>query len=97
MKNVDDYIESGELQLTPEQKKAAKAVYKAMRDAAKLHVEFWDDYGTLSCYNGNKLKGFQMHPVSESFVSTEHDPCYYELLKNFQAGNADDPRYWEPK
>lgn len=97
MKNIEDYIESGELEMTPEQIKAAKSVYKAMREAAKLNVQFWDDYGTLACYNGNKLKGFQMHSVSDSFVSTDYDPQYSEMLKNFQAGNADDPRYWEPK
>jgi hypothetical protein len=34
--------------LTDEQIKACKKVFKAMKDADKLGVQFWDMYGTLT-------------------------------------------------
>lgn len=103
MNITDEQIEK--LSLTPDQLKAAKKVYAAMKAAGKLGVHFWDDYGTLSCYNDKKIQV----PIMEDFLSysekcgdeyfeansgTEgHLVVYYENLKNFFAGNADDPYY----
>ena len=41
--------------LTPAQLKAAKRVYAAIKAAGKLGVGFWDNYGTLECYNSTKI------------------------------------------
>jgi len=92
-----NYEDFDELKLTKEQEKAAKAVYRAMRKAAKLNVDFWDDYGTLSCYNGNKIARLNMDGNIKGNVSIR-DYCitYYEMLSNFYAGNADDDMWAEP-
>lgn len=87
-----------ELQLTKEQLNAAKMVYKAMKIAGKLGVHFWDDYGTLSCYNANKIERLTMdYEVHSDIEIHENNIAYYETLKNFHAGNSDDRVYANPK
>lgn len=81
-----------DLNLSVEQKKAAKAVYRAIKNAAKLNVIFWDNYGTLSCYNGDKISSLTMEK-KEGDKELEYDDFYYQELDNFEAGNADDPIY----
>ena len=85
-----------ELTLTIEQIKVAKSVYRAMRKAAKLGIEFWDDYGTLGCYNGKKIKALHMDDNKGKFKILGDDEWYYEALNNFHSGNADDTIYVEP-
>jgi hypothetical protein len=83
-----------ELELTKEQLKAAKEVYSVIKKAGSFGVHFWDDYGTLSCYNGYKIKSLSMDFESHSNIEIhEHRLAYYEQLKNFHAGNADDNVY----
>jgi hypothetical protein len=83
-----------DLDLTDEQIKAAKAVYRAMRKASKLGVVFWDNYGTLQCYNAEKITC--PVPDSDKEISMwEHDPTYSEILDNFRSGNADDELFYD--
>jgi hypothetical protein len=87
-----------ELELTKEQIKAAKAVYSAIKKAEKLGVEFWDNYGTLSCYNGLKIDCIEMDDRRGGIPLSENENLvYYELLKNFHAGNSDDPIWIIPR
>jgi len=83
-----------ELELTNEQLKAAKAVYRAMRKAAKLNVHFWDNYGNFQCYNGNKIKRPMPDPSREISIE-DYDPTYSEETYNFHAGNSDDPLFFD--
>lgn len=87
-------------ELTEEQLKAAKAVYRAMRRAAKLNIQFWDDYGTLSCFNGNKIKAIQpdKHDAPNAIdIRNEYDVTYNERLTNIHNANADDDLYAVPR
>lgn len=82
--------------LTDEQLKAAKAVYAAMRKAAKLGVEFWDMYGILSCYNGRVFRSIQMEDIPNGIPAHNAEGSvlvYFEYLQNFAHGQADDP-FW---
>ena len=81
------------LELTPEQLKAAKKVYKAMREAGKLGVYFWDNYGTLQCYNGKKIS-LPVPDNTNEISICDFDPTYYEMLKNYSSGNADDELFY---
>ena len=91
-----------DLELTEHQLKLAKKVYIAMRKAGKAGVHFWDNYGKLDCYNSKKIKRIYP-PANRPFSKTdiniqEHtNITYYEDLKNFFAGNADDDLYAVPK
>lgn len=90
-------MEYEHLELTEEQLKAAKSVYKAIRKAGKLGVEFWDDYGILGCYNGNQIRALHMDQRTPDVVSIrDHDITYDEHLANFHSGNADDEVFVEP-
>ena len=81
------------LELTDKQLKAAKDVYKAMRTAGKLGVGFWDNYGTLQCYNAKKIS--LPRPDNNCNKSLQdYDPTYYELLNNYSSGNADDELFY---
>ena len=82
-----------ELKLTTEQLKAAKAVYRSIRKANKLGVAFWDDYGTLSCYNDRKISRLNMEGNGVNI--REHDITYSEMLPSFEAGNSDDDMWAE--
>ena len=85
-----------EFELTSDQLKAAKAVYRAMRKAHKLGVIFWDNYGAMQCYNSRKISC----PVPDSsyeYSLLDNNVSYYEPLKNFQAGNADDELFFNLK
>jgi len=81
------------LELTDKQLKAAKDVYKAMKAAGKLGVYFWDNYGTLQCYNSKKIS-LPRPDASRDKSLQEYDPTYYELLNNFSSGNADDELFY---
>jgi len=86
------------LELTREQIQAAKSVYRAIRKAAELNVEFWDDYGTLACYNGNTIECLEMDERGHSDIEIhENNIYYYELLDNFHPGNSDDRVYAKPR
>lgn len=65
-----------ELKMTDEQIKSAKAVYRAIRKANKLGVTFWDDYGTLSCYNDKKIARLNME--GNGINIREYDITYCE-------------------
>lgn len=81
--------------LTDLQRKTAKKVEKAIKEAAKLGVEFFDDYGRLTAYNGLIIK----LPVPDHTLAEELNPdfVYSMNLDNFHAGNADDQLYVERK
>ena len=84
-----------ELELTENQLKLAKKVYMAIRKAGKAGVDFWDNYGTLACYNAKKIqlprpdKGFSISTLKHNNL------IYEETLKTFFAGNADDELFTE--
>ena len=69
-----------------------------MKDAHKVGVAFWDNYGTLTAYNAKKITC----PVPEDVrmregmlsVTNDYDPTYYQMLRNFGAGNADDELFY---
>lgn len=89
-------MEELNLELTETQLKAAKAVYKAMREAGRLGVCFWDNYGTLQCYNSKKIT-LPVPDDKSEFSLRDYDPTYYEMLKNYSAGNADDELFFDLK
>lgn len=89
-------MEELNLELTDKQLKAAKVVYKAMREAGKLGVYFWDNYGTLQCYNAKKIT-LPVPDDKSEFSLRDYDPTYYEILKNYSAGNADDELFFDLK
>ena len=79
--------------LTDEQLKACKKVFKAMKDADKLGVQFWDMYGTLTAYNGKVFERLSMANITNGIKITNceaEELTYCENLNNFQAGCADD-------
>lgn len=88
------------LELTTEQKKAAKKVYAAIRAAHKIGVGFWDNYGTLSAYNSNRITlpvpSNNFHQKGIGVAMDDHNVSYYETLPpmSFNAGNADDPLFY---
>ena len=85
------------LELTEHQIQLAKKVYTAIRKAGKAGLNFWDDYGNLSCYNSKKIT----HPVPDEQhkinIREHKNVVYWENLNNFFAGNADDPLFADPK
>jgi hypothetical protein len=82
--------------LTPAQLKAAKKVYKAMLLAGKLGVVFWDNYGTLECYNGHSITK-PASGLGMCYELSENPVTYSEDLNNFKCGNADDPLFFNTK
>lgn len=71
-----------------DQMKAIKSVEKAMKEAAKVGVHFWDNYGGMTAYNAKQIHCPQ---PDENFGSPLNHHHVYELkVKNFHAGNADD-------
>lgn len=79
--------------LTEKQIKACKKVFKAMKEAGKLGVEFWDMYGTLTAYNGKVFRRLSMTDIPNGIqiINAEgSELTYYEPLSNFQAGCSDD-------
>lgn len=79
--------------LTDEQIKACKKVFKAMKEAGKLKVQFWDMYGTLTAYNGKVFIGISMDDIDNGIqiVNAEGEELtYYERLDNFSPGCSDD-------
>ena len=86
--------------LTDEQIKACKKVFKAMRDAGKIGVEFWDMYGTLTAYNGNVFSRLHMDDIKNGIQINNCEAgelTYSEYLKNFSPGCADDDVWAEFK
>ena len=79
--------------LTDDQIKACKKVFKAMKGAGKLGVQFWDMYGTLTAYNGKVFKRLSMDDIPNGIqiVNAEgSELTYYENLSNFSTGCSDD-------
>ena len=88
------------LKLTDEQIKACKEVFKAMRKAGKLGVEFWDMYGELTAYNGNVFSRISMENIENGVqvINSEGEELIYsEPLKNFHCGCSDDDVWLELK
>jgi hypothetical protein len=86
--------------LTNEQIKSCKKVFKAIKEAGKLGVEFWDMYGTLTAYNGKVFERLSMEDITNGIqiVNSEGEELtYYEDLKNFSAGCSDDDVWAELK
>jgi hypothetical protein len=86
--------------LSDEQLKACKKVFKAMKEAGKLGVEFWDMYGTLTAYNGKVFERLSMNDIDNGIQINNcegEELTYYENLKNFSAGCADDNVWAELK
>ncbi len=77
--------------ITGEQMKAIKEVEKAMKRAEKLGVHFWDDYGSITAYDGNVIG--QPVPDQGAGVLLNRHHVYSLKVNNFHAGNADDPLY----
>lgn len=86
---MDDY------RLTKKQIEAAKAVEIAMNKAKKMGVCFWDNYGNLTAYNGNKIQ--QPIPDKNYSEKLDDDKVYVLSIDNFGAGNADDQLYVKRK
>lgn len=82
--------------LNHKQLKAAKRAYNAMRKAGELGVHFWDNYGTLECYNSLGIDKPAPDP-SLPYDLSENPVTYSEYLKNFHYGNADDPLKFQTK
>ena len=81
------------LKLTEEQIKSCKKVFKAIREADKLGIQFWDMYGTLTAYNGNIFERLHMNSISNGIRITNceaEELTYSESLKNFEPGCSDD-------
>lgn len=86
--------------LTDEQIKACKKVFKAMKDAGKIGVEFWDMYGALTAYNGNVFVRLHMDDIKNGIQITNceaEELTYSEDLKNFSPGCSDDHVWAELK
>lgn len=47
---IEEYLE-----FTDKQMKALKELKKAFKKCARLGIEFWDNYGTFTAYNGRKM------------------------------------------
>lgn len=58
--------------LTDEQIRACKQVFKAMRKAGQLGVQFWDMYGTLTAYNGHVFSRLHMFAAPNSVEVTDN-------------------------
>jgi hypothetical protein len=79
--------------LTDEQIKSCKKVFKSIKDAGKLGVEFWDMYGTLTAFNGKVFERLHMNDVPNGIqiINCEGEELIYsEYLKNFSPGCSDD-------
>ena len=74
--------------ITGDQMKAIKNVEKAMKEAEKAGIHFWDNYGSFTAYNA-KVIGC---PVPDKTVGPQlnYNHIYSLKVKNFHAGNADD-------
>ena len=77
--------------LSGDQMKAIKEVEKAMRNALKLGVSFWDDYGMLTAFNSNEIECPVPDKNAGPLLNQHH--VYRLKVKNFHAGNADDNLY----
>jgi len=81
--------------ITGDQMKAIKAVEKAMKDAHKLGVGFWGNYGMICAFNANQINC----PVPDQSAGTPLTQNMYASLsvKNFHGSNADDSLFVEFK
>lgn len=83
----------------PKQLEAIKAVEQAFKLADKAGVSFWDNYGRLCAFSSKNitLPVPSQQPVFMSGnrypVKLKDDMFKYVHVKNFHAGNADDPLY----
>ena len=81
--------------ITGDQMKAIKAVEKAMSEASKKGIHFWDNYGSLTAFNHNEINCPVPDKSAGSPLNEHH--VYGLKVKNFHAGNADDTLYVEFK
>jgi len=99
--NSDEMYEK--YRLTDEQIKACKKVFKAMREAGKLGVQFWDMYGQLTAYNGNVFERLNTDEGFNSPTGIKLTNCdagellYSETLTNLRSASADDDVWGELK
>lgn len=76
-------IANHECGLTPEQLEAAKKVYAAMRAAKQCGVNFFDNYGTLECYNAKRIT---QPSTVEGLYSVQGNNCTYtEKVSNYDS------------
>lgn len=88
LQKQEDPWDYGQMKIPAELK---PVVLKAMDEARKIGVHFWDNYGTMCAYNGKVIR----QPVPDKSLGTKlNDRNVYGLnVSNFGAGNADDDLY----
>lgn len=74
-------IANHECGLTPQQLEAAKNVYAALRAAKESGVNFFDNYGTLECYNAKRIT--QPSTVQGLYSVKENNCTYSEKVVNY--------------
>lgn len=92
-RNYPDDDQAEDLYFTTEQEKVIKAMDRLMRKAEKLGVSFWDNYGTLTAYNSNKISKPDVTEDGKFGYEGGDVNGYIEEIysRNFYAGSADDP------
>lgn len=78
--------------LTESQKKAFRALARAVKRCEKENIYLWDNYGSLTAVNGDVV--LSIHPVElshDDFPELEHNLTSVINSKNWYAGNSDDP------
>ena len=79
-------ISNHECGLTPQQLETAKKVFAALREAEKQGIKFFDNHGTLECYNAKRIT--QPNAVSGLYSVSENGCTYSELLNNYTSLNV---------
>lgn len=77
--------------LTPEQKKAFKALERAFKKCDALNIYTWDDYGSISAVNGEVVS----HVCPDNGYEAEIDNSMVSWFspKGYDGANADDQLY----
>lgn len=74
-------IANHECGLTPQQLEAAKNVYAALKAAKESGVTFFDNYGTLECYNAKRVA--KVSAVQGLYSVKENNCTYSEKVENY--------------
>lgn len=81
---------------------AIRRVEKEIKKAGLKGVSFWDNYGTLTAFDHNKI--FMPLPLVRPFITEdsilleyEDDTTYGLKTNNYYAGNSDDDLYYTVK
>lgn len=77
--------------LTDKQILVIKKVERAMNEAKKCGVGFWDNYGNLTAYNRHMI--YQPVPDDTNDEELDINSVYTLSISNFGPGNADDPLF----